>query len=544
MAWLAGWGKYLYNVHQPPTLQTLVMKYIYMLTASFMLFFAPISHSLAQEQECGYEPPIKPKGMLSVERKPAKVGITLRLPKMGIRMRVIAHVIRTSDGAQGMTREKIEEQIALSNLHFANCGVSFGLYMINYIDDDKLAVLQSNPNQPIPLLDEMVNRYRNVECLNLFFLPRYNVSIGFSPKADGTLRVERQNVLFLGNSIFNGKPSNLIHELGHYFGLPHTFGYPNNDDYIQELVDQSNCQIAGDGFCDTPADMAGLEDSIRNCQYYGGKNDTNNDVFNPDFTNFMSYGSSCRTRFSREQEQKMIANYQQVPYFRNVLPFEDSVTIVKQDVYRISTPSWQADVRAKMFADINGDKKTDIVEYDRYLIYISIAQSDGTYTATRPAAMGKFSKAASARDINMQVIKAADVNGDGLSDLVILADSSAYVYKGKSDGTLEKPRRSHLPGFFWGVGTAQGISPGRCVLEDVTGEGRADLIILGRHELSVAVASGTGDFTRPEIVLRNLRAGGWTSYAIPVLFGDINGDHCSDMVTWEADKIFIWDIKN
>jgi hypothetical protein len=44
-----------------------------------------------------------------------------------------------------------------------------------------------------------------------------------------------------------------IHEMGHYFGLPHTFEYFDKPD--RELPDGSNCSVAGDRFCDTPADV-------------------------------------------------------------------------------------------------------------------------------------------------------------------------------------------------------------------------------------------------------------------------------------------------
>ena len=43
------------------------------------------------------------------------------------------------------------------------------------------------------------------------------------------------------------------HEMGHFFGLLHTHGYSNTVK-TDEFVDGSNCNEAGDYFCDTPAD--------------------------------------------------------------------------------------------------------------------------------------------------------------------------------------------------------------------------------------------------------------------------------------------------
>jgi hypothetical protein len=109
-----------------------------------------------------------------------------------------------------------------------------------------------------------------------------------------------------------GQPggTTITHELGHFFSLPHTFnGWEggNTPGPAQlELVNGSNCQTAGDYFCDTPADFL----SYRwNCPYQGTQTDPTGTPYNPDPTFYMSYASDiCTNRFSNLQIGAMQAN--------------------------------------------------------------------------------------------------------------------------------------------------------------------------------------------------------------------------------------------
>jgi len=108
----------------------------------------------------------------------------------------------------------------------------------------------------------------------------------------------------------------LAHELGHYFGLPHTFDFTSTNprDVFAERVTRNtnetlprlnaNCASQGDRFCDTPADYIGFR---WNCNSFAiNDSDINNDRFQPDPSYFMSYSSDfCMTRFSNQQMNSM-----------------------------------------------------------------------------------------------------------------------------------------------------------------------------------------------------------------------------------------------
>lgn len=97
-----------------------------------------------------------------------------------------------------------------------------------------------------------------------------------------------------------------IHELGHYFGLEHTFEPPLG------LVNNSNWATTGDKIEDTPADPNGMYDNLT-CLYLGGSVDANGQYYNPLLENFMSYYGSCRKSFTHNQYEKMIATYKLDP---------------------------------------------------------------------------------------------------------------------------------------------------------------------------------------------------------------------------------------
>ncbi|MES2680517.1 MAG: hypothetical protein V4635_11555 [Bacteroidota bacterium] len=104
-----------------------------------------------------------------------------------------------------------------------------------------------------------------------------------------------------------------IHEMGHYFGLPHTwaetgtpnvFPLPSNVGIgSQEYVRRTNCYTNGDGFCDTEADCypAGFDKlTSLPCKHIPGTVDGYGDYYVPPVDNYMTY-FKCGCRFTQEQ---------------------------------------------------------------------------------------------------------------------------------------------------------------------------------------------------------------------------------------------------
>ncbi len=143
--------------------------------------------------------------------------------------------------------------------------------------------------------DNTVNIYNFKDLPGLcgYFTPQYDV------------------LALTGNSQCYTKET-IIHEIGHYFGLPHTFfGFEGTGDncgvYVTsgERVDGSNCATAADRICDTPPDNSA--DRIpcpggNGCQMF----DRDSVAFFPDVTNIMSYFfDACVNQFTEGQRAVM-----------------------------------------------------------------------------------------------------------------------------------------------------------------------------------------------------------------------------------------------
>ncbi len=138
------------------------------------------------------------------------------------------------------------------------------------------------------------------------------------------------NAIAVAKGCSDANSSTLSHEIGHYLSLPHTFygwegGEPANERdgadnayyngsffpdgrYYKERVQrhgaEANCNVAGDFFCDTPADYI---PERWGCNTTRDILDPVGRQVRPDGSYFMSYASDdCQNRFSPQQVRAMI----------------------------------------------------------------------------------------------------------------------------------------------------------------------------------------------------------------------------------------------
>jgi len=144
----------------------------------------------------------------------------------------------------------------------------------------------------------------------------------------------------------------LIHELGHYLGLPHTFwGHEgtgsNCDKYMvnAEKVDGSNCATEGDMICDTGPDYNSDRWGCTDCLHI----DPDSTEFRADETNYMSYaGDNCVNRFSDNQV--------------SVMKFV--VDDLRQDLLNITPPDLTLVTEATQLSSPSDTVSYDIVSFD------------------------------------------------------------------------------------------------------------------------------------------------------------------------------------
>ena len=210
-----------------------------------------------------------------------------------------AVIIRKSNGTGGISTNDIMNCIYNANQTFDPLNVSFQLCKTTYVEDDAHANhnydYYANPRRVES--SDLIN-YDVDNALNIYFVPNSNASWANFPSGNN-------DYILMNNAHCDlSRPNSrgiFRHEIGHWLGLYHTFETYNG----AELVNGSNCGIAGDLVCDTPADHGGLSSVQCNFVEPISLTDANGDQYAPMINNIMSYYFPCAEKFTPDQEAIM-----------------------------------------------------------------------------------------------------------------------------------------------------------------------------------------------------------------------------------------------
>ena len=220
---------------------------------------------------------------------------------VGKNFSVVAWVLEDTMARVNLTQADVQVAIDNLNTSFGDICVSFNLCDFTILPNAR----QTEPNLNSEAKEiASIHQLKNV--INLYFVEKVigDPSMTIEELGDTTLpdlNNPLTNAIFLPKA--NAKDGVTInYALGRFFGLYYT--HFNGD----ELADASNCSIAGDKICDTPADPGGSEDGSCHLSYNSTSPilDLNGHYYVPDVCNFMSwYSPVCRSSFTIEQYNKM-----------------------------------------------------------------------------------------------------------------------------------------------------------------------------------------------------------------------------------------------
>lgn len=196
------------------------------------------------------------------------------------------------------------------------------------------------------------------------------------------------------------------------------------------------------------------------------------------------------------------------------------------------------------WADVNGDHKADLIIRSRDGIRVALSNGNGFEPSTLWT--DYFSDDTLQKWKNVVgysgTICSADVNGDGLADIVARGPRGIYVSLSSSTSFM-KP----------GIWTTEFSDQEKTVwkeakysstfqLADVNGDGRADLMVRGPNGILVSLSSGNG-FQPASLWSTSFSdAGGWGNdehFYGAIRLGDVNGDGMADIIASSKDGIHV-----
>jgi len=217
---------------------------------------------------------------------------------------VKVHIVRRNDRQGGMNETSLMAALQQANEYYISANLRFVMLKgINYIDSDQYYHFSNKQETAF------CNKWDTDNVINLYFfgsvMKGSSEVCGYSYYPNSHSKMADKDRIILRNDCVDGG-STLIHELGHFFSLYHTHGRGPEKELVTRTAGIRNCEKAGDGLCDTPADPMILNDVTRDCRYIGTRSDARGEKYRPDTKNIMAYSANgCRQRFSKGQFARM-----------------------------------------------------------------------------------------------------------------------------------------------------------------------------------------------------------------------------------------------
>ena len=225
---------------------------------------------------------------------------------------VKVHIITNDDGSGGIDISDVISELNEVNTYFENSFVEFYVCdEVNYINSSSLYDFDSDTQQDLLFSNHQEN------ILNVYFVN--DISFGSGGACGYTYLPGNTNqyydaVVMDNDCTTSQSGTTLTHEMGHHLNLIHTHG-PQNGTLTDELVSGTNCSVAGDLLCDTPADPQLGYSNVNdvNCLYSVAgtpPTDAQGNLFDPDTSNIMSYApQECTNTITDQQYARMYASY-------------------------------------------------------------------------------------------------------------------------------------------------------------------------------------------------------------------------------------------
>ncbi len=217
---------------------------------------------------------------------------------------VSVHIVLNEGGEGSFGMSEIEEHFDLMNAWFEPLCWTFEMCKQDTVIDHSFNLLNQNRFTKLP------EYYNDDHMLNLYYVSTSSIRdfCHLAPQR-GIEDPTTAHVVMARTCVTN----DLIHKLCHMFGLIDTYNPAN-----PEFVNGSNCTVAGDRLCSTPADPYNPNTNMgfvnTSCQYISDIRDANGQFYEPMVGNIMSSYRGCRDGMTVEQYRTMLNTYLTLTY--------------------------------------------------------------------------------------------------------------------------------------------------------------------------------------------------------------------------------------
>ena len=171
-----------------------------------------------------------------------------------------------------------------------------------------------------------------------------------------------------------------------------------------------------------------------------------------------------------------------------------------------------------LIADLNGDGLADIVSLSGDGYCVLLGGANATWNG-QPQQFVTASLSSEGGLSGIYGVSIADMNGDSLPDIVAIGPNGLYITYAQRDGTLSSAPAPEV-----------GQLSTSATLVDIDGDGNLDVVSAGDTALKLSLGHGDGTFGPPQPITSTGNFGR-ANYILPgVISGDFNGDGQQDLI--------------
>ena len=198
---------------------------------------------------------------------------------------------------------------------------------------------------------------------------------------------------------------------------------------------------------------------------------------------------------------------------------------------------WRIERHLRFMADIRNTGRADIVGFGNNGVLVSVNMGDGEFAPPK-LALGDFGYHAGCWRMDKHLRFLADVNGNGLLDIVGFGNQHVFVAYNNGDGTFQ-PAKPVLTYFCHDNGWRVSLHPR--FVADMTGDGKLDLVGFADDGVFIAFNNGDGTFQSARKVVNQFcrNHGGWSAARHPRVIADLTGNGCGDIIGFGEAGVWV-----